>query len=72
MFSLTGFILRNLERTLGPGVVGDLEFRIIPRRREPERAGRPLGPAGMADEAEAIADPVLRGLYKASHKRALA
>jgi hypothetical protein len=72
LFSLTPFILRNLERTLGPAVVGDLEFRVLPRRREPQRATRPLGEAAGVDEADGIADPVLRGIYKASRRRALA
>ena len=63
---------KNGERTLGPAVVGDLEFRVLPRRREPQRATRPLDEAAGVDEADGIADPVLRGLYKASRKRALA
>lgn len=68
LFALTAHILRNLEKSVGPGVVGDLEFRIVPRRREPQRAER----AAPQDEAESIADPVLRGIYKASRKRARA
>ena len=68
LFALTPHILGNLEKTLGPGVVEDLEFRIVPRRRGPERAQQAGGAAG--DEADNIADPVLRGLYRASRKRA--
>jgi hypothetical protein len=73
LFALSGQILRNLEKHVGPGLVDDLEFRIVPRRREPRRethsatAGTPL-----LDEADAIADPVLRGIYRASRKKALA
>jgi hypothetical protein len=63
--------VRNLERQLGPDVVEDLEFRVVPRRREPQRAAR-SAPALTADEADAIADPVLRGLYKASRTKARA
>ena len=64
-------IVRNLERQLGPEIVEDLEFRVVPRRREPQRAAQ-SAPALVADEADAIADPVLRGLYKASRTKALA
>jgi len=70
LFALTPHILRNLEKSLGHGVVEDLEFRIIPRRREPQRAEEAARP--VVDEAETIADPVLRGIYRASRKRALA
>lgn len=70
LFALTSHILRNLEKSLGPGVVEDLEFRILPRRREPQRAEQAARP--VMDEAESIADPVLRGIYRASRKKALA
>ena len=76
LFSLTGQILANLADRIGPGVVEDLEFRIMPRqvgwpglrRKEPQRAAH--ASAAVADEAELIADPVLRGLYRASRQRA--
>jgi hypothetical protein len=67
LFALTGQILRNIEKNIGPGLVDDLEFRIVPRRREPQRETRVL-----ADEADGIADPVLRGIYRASRKKATA
>ena len=70
LFSLTPHILRNLEKSLGRGVVEDVEFRIVPRRRGPERAAQSVPAA--ADEAETITDPVLRGIYRASRKKALA
>ena len=70
LFALTYQILGNLEKSLGRGVVEDLEFRIVPRRREPQRADEPA--RVQMDEAESIADPVLRGIYRASRKRALA
>ena len=41
----------------------------MPRRREPQRAAHSMA---RADEADAIADPVLRSIYKASRKKALA
>jgi len=70
LFALSRPILQNLEKHLGPGIVGDLEFRIVPRRREPQVAQQ-AAPA-LADEADRIADPVLRGIFKASRRKALA
>jgi predicted nucleic acid-binding Zn ribbon protein len=70
LFSLSRHILFNLQKHLGPGLVEDLEFRIVPRRREPSVA-RASVPA-LLDEADAIADPVLRDLYKLSRKKAQA
>jgi hypothetical protein len=71
LFSLTRQILRNLDRSLGSGLVDDLEFRVVPRRREPQRALQAV-PALSADEAEGIEDPVLRSIYRAARKRARA
>lgn len=70
LFFLTPHILRNLEKHLGRGVVEDVEFRVVPRRRGPQRAEQAM--SVPADEAESIADPVLRGIYRASRKKALA
>lgn len=70
LFALTPHILGNLEKSLGRGIVEDLEFRIVPRRREPQRAEAAV--PVVSDEAESIADPVLRGIYRASRKKALA
>src|SRR5215467_7283509 len=64
LFTLSAQIMRNLSSHLGAGLVEEVEFRVVPRRREPQRATATS--AGMfPDEAEAIADPVLRGIYKA-------
>lgn len=71
LFTLSGMILRNLEKRLGRGMVADLEFRFVPRRREPERAVKSM-PGLFADEACGIEDPVLRSIYRASRKRAQA
>jgi hypothetical protein len=72
LFSLSHQILRNLAKSIGPGLVEDIEFRIVPRRREPQRAAQAMPAlfADQTDDAESIADPVLRGIYKASRKRA--
>jgi hypothetical protein len=75
LFALTSHVLRNLEKSLGAGCVEDLEFRVVPRRLEPRRAEQSV-PALMSaedlDGGAAIADPVLRSIYRASRKRALA
>lgn len=71
LFALTHFILRNLEKHLGSGLVGDLEFRVVPHRREPQRAAQAI-PGLFADEANTIEDPLLRSIYRAARKRALA
>jgi hypothetical protein len=72
LFTLTRQIVANLERTLGRGLVEDIEFVIMPRKREPRRAVAMAAPALFADEADAIPDPMLRTIYKASRKKALA
>ena len=71
LFALTPQIVKNLEKCLGGGLVDEVEFRILPRRREARRAGQPV-PSPGADEADAIADPVMRDIYRASRKKALA
>ena len=57
LFALTPHILNNLEKTLGRGLVEELEFRIVPRRRDPVMA-RQAVPALPVDDADAIADPL--------------
>ena len=69
--ALSRHIVWNLEKSLGKGLVEDLEFRIVPRRREPQRALQAV-PALFVDESDAIADPLMRGIYRASRKKALA
>ncbi|HVN04738.1 MAG TPA: DUF721 domain-containing protein [Bryobacteraceae bacterium] len=72
LFTLSRQILANLERHLGHGAVEDLEFRIIPGRREPQRAEVAQPALAALDEADEIADPVLRKIYKSARKKALA
>ena len=72
LLNLTPFIVCNLQKHLGAGVVDDLDLRVMPRRREPQRAVAAFRNSIDADEANAIADPVLRDLYRASRKKALA
>jgi hypothetical protein len=74
LFALSGQILTNLERHLGPGIVEDLEFRVMPPRRDAQRAAvaQPGLDGTSPDEADGIADPVMRNMYKLARKRALA
>ena len=73
LWALRFQILRNLAASIGSGLVEDVEFRVVPRRREPQRAVA-ITPAAtpLFDEANHIADPVLRSIYKTARKRALA
>jgi hypothetical protein len=71
LFSLSGLILVNLEKSVGRGIVDDVEFRVVPRRREPQRASRSQ-PGVVPDEASGIEDPVLRSIYRLSRKKAQA
>lgn len=74
LMALSGQILHNLEKSLGRGAVEELEFRVVPPRRQPARAMAASASAGggLYDEADGIADPVLRSIYRASRKKALA
>lgn len=71
LFGLSKQILTNLEKHLGPGVVEHLEFRVIPRRREPQRADV-AQPSLALDDADDIDDPVMRNMYKTARRKALA
>jgi hypothetical protein len=71
LLTLSRQILGNLEKHLGKGVVEDLEFRVIPPRRESQRA-EVAQPARESDDADLIADPVLRTIYRTARKKALA
>jgi len=70
---LKGQILRNLIKAVGPDLVADVEFRVMPARRPVER--ETLQPADNAltlrpsDDADSISDPGLRRIYKAARRR---
>jgi predicted nucleic acid-binding Zn ribbon protein len=69
LFAMQRHVLRNLANILGPGLVEELEFRVLPRRRQPQRAIQAA--AGLPfDEADAIEDPVMRSIYRASRQKA--
>jgi len=67
LFTLSWQILANLAKHVGAGVVEDLEFRVVPRRREPQRAVASM--PVFADDADGIVDPVLRQIYKSARRR---
>jgi len=70
LFSLSRHVMRNLEKFIGPGIVTDIEFRVLPPRREPQRAQTlDLSLPVTADEADGIEDPVLRRLYRTSRSK---
>ena len=63
-------ILRNIEKEIGPEIVSHLQFIVAPPRREPQRETAAPPPAlGKQDEADAIADPGLRRIYRNSRRR---
>jgi predicted nucleic acid-binding Zn ribbon protein len=59
--TLKSQILKKLEEVLGQSVVGQIEFRVSPRRRLPQWAE---SPRRSRDDAEQIQDPLLRTIYK--------
>jgi predicted nucleic acid-binding Zn ribbon protein len=60
--TLSGFLVRNLEKALGEVLVTDIDFRPMPKRREAQRAERARG-------SEDVQDPVLDMLYRQSRKK---
>ena len=74
LWGLRFHILRNLNAALGPDIVKELEFRVMPPRRQPQRATQATtiegAPLPLFDEADGIEDQGLRRIYKNS--RALA
>ena len=70
LYTLRGQILANLVKQIGEWHVQDLEFRVVPPRRQPQRAVSVAG--RIADEAERISDPGLRRIYRAARTKALA
>ncbi|MDP9055449.1 MAG: DUF721 domain-containing protein [Acidobacteriota bacterium] len=73
LWSLRYQILRNVERAIGPGIAVKLELRVMPPRFGPQRAVEERLPLEIPlDEAESIADPGLRRIYKAARRREIA
>ena len=69
LLTLRGQIIANLNMALGDDSVTASDFRLAVPRRPPQIEERV---ATSLDEAEQIADPVLRRLYRSSRKKALA
>lgn len=70
------FLLENLARELGPGVVETIELRVAlvrkgPARQEAPRAAVPRKAPGR-DEADEIRDPVLRNVYQRMRRKSTA
>lgn len=70
---LRSHILKRLDDVLGPGTVTGMEFRQGVPRIPPRREERALPLLDQhQDEADGIASPVLRRLYRTARKRATA
>jgi hypothetical protein len=69
LWSLRYQILRNLEKALGPEIVTAVELRVMPPRFGPKREEGSAAGEALLDEAESIADPGLRRIYKAARRR---
>ena len=70
LWSLRYQILRNIEKAVGPEIVAAVELRVMPPRFGPSREVEPrLDLEIPLDEAESIADPGLRRIYKAARRR---
>ncbi len=65
-------ILANLEKAVGPGIVADIEFRIMPPRRGPQIAAASAPAFELSDEASGIEDPVLRRIYRHQRQKEIA
>lgn len=75
MRQLAGMSLQirdSINRTLGEDLLDDLEFRVATPRREVRRASHSSAEFRLTDEAERIPDPVMRGIYRAARRKALA
>lgn len=62
-------IVNSLAKAIGPGIVTDIELRVMPPRFGPQRAERVENVQTTVDDADAISDPGLRRIYKAARRR---
>lgn len=69
LFYLRPHIVRKVREVLGDVTVTDVEFRIVAPRRPPQVA-TVARPEARTDDADSIADPVLRIVYKQARKKA--
>src|SRR6266852_4875517 len=56
LFTMSRMILAKIAESVGEGLVDELEFRVAPQKRDPQRAERS---SAAADEADGIEDPGL-------------
>ena len=72
LYTLSAQIVRNLQSILGPHLVTGLDFRPMVPRRGPQVAvavRQEAAPVVSLDEADSIADPVFRHLYKQARRK---
>jgi predicted nucleic acid-binding Zn ribbon protein len=70
LWSLRYQILKNLEKAIGTQIVADVEFRVMPPRRGPQRQEIDrVGDSGVKDDSMEIADPGLRRIYRNARRR---
>ena len=69
LWSLRYQILANLQKAIGPEIVTTVELRVMPPRVGPKREQAAAVTGDVIDEAENIADPGLRRIYKATRNR---
>ena len=72
LMGLSRQILKNIEKAVGPGIVDDLEFRVMPPRRGPQVATTSTPAFELTDEASGIMDPGLRRIYRSQRQREIA
>jgi hypothetical protein len=72
LMGLSRQILKNLEEVIGPGLVANIEFRVIPARLGPKLAEASMQVFELTDEADGIADPGLRRIYRRRRNREIA
>ena len=69
LFYLRSHMIRKIQEILGDACVTEVEFRIAAKRRPPGIAAQAV-PDSIADDANSIADPVMRIVYKQARKKA--
>lgn len=73
LHGLTTQIVERMRKVSGNDAIDDVEFRIVVPRKQPRRAESARSTMeGEEQEAERIADPVMRKLYRMSRKKASA
>ena len=65
-------ILRKMEQSIGLGIVKELEFRVIPLKMGPKVAEASMRSFELGDEADGIADPGLRRIYRRKRDKEIA